>query len=242
MLDVVYTPLSALLALCHRLFAVPLGPASGTGWALALVALVVTLRAVALPLHLRYARNQLALIRLRPDVERIRRRHRTDPRRQATEIQRLYSTNGVGMFGGLGLALGQSVVFLGLVHVLRSFATAPAGNYALSADDVRSFVGATLAGVPLDATVLGTGAAALVAVPLALVAAVATHLTARVSLARQSNTPLLRTLTLWLFPGAALASAAVLPVALLVYTATNSLCTLALNCLVQWGPLSANGT
>lgn len=64
-----------------------------------------------------------------------------------------------------------------------------------------------------------------------IVAAVATHFTAPASVARQPNTAnnatLLRVLSLWIFPAAALVSGPVLPVAILIYWVTNNAWTLA---------------
>ncbi|MEV0358578.1 hypothetical protein AB0H71_21245 [Nocardia sp. NPDC050697] len=80
--------------------------------------------------------------------------------------------------------------------------------------------------------------------PLALIAAIAAHGTARMTLRRgagQPTLPMLRPLTLWVLPGTALAGAALLPVVVLVYLTTNALCTVALQFLAYRGLPSIGG-
>ncbi|WP_228001254.1 YidC/Oxa1 family membrane protein insertase [Nocardia australiensis] len=94
---------------------------------------------------------------------------------------------------------------------------------------------ADLFGAPLSATLASTGTLALqvaiIAVPLMLIAALATHFTARAAVARQDPTatqlPLLNTLSLWVFPAGAIVGGAVLPVAILLYWVSNNAWTLA---------------
>jgi YidC/Oxa1 family membrane protein insertase len=75
---------------------------------------------------------------------------------------------------------------------------------------------------------------ALVAVPLILIAAVATHFTARAAIASQRGpvgpapqTAIMNRLMLWVFPLGVLVVGAFLPVAILVYWLSNNAWTLA---------------
>ncbi|BDU07167.1 membrane protein insertase YidC [Nocardia cyriacigeorgica] len=251
MLDFVYYPVSAALSLWHTAAAAVVGSGS-LAWIGAVILLVMTLRAALFPVFLKQARSQAAIRRLQPQLEAIRKKYPDDRQRQATETQKLYREHGVSPFAGCLPLLGQAFVFLGLFHVLRSFdrttaathlpftatpapmsaeQNAATANYAFDAADVRSFLDADLFGAPLSSTLTGhpTPATAIVAITLTLVAAAATHFTARTALARQESAglPFMRTLSLWVFPAAALLGGVFLPVAVLLYFVTNNAWTFA---------------
>ncbi|UGT56171.1 membrane protein insertase YidC [Nocardia asteroides] len=248
MLDIVYFPVSAALWCWHRLFALPLGPAQGLTWLLAVVALVVTVRALLIVPALRQARSQALLRSLQPEIDKIRRRHTDDQRAQAERIRALHREHGVRLFAGLVPLLAQALVFLGLFHVLRSFdrtgahavgpftstdtplsaaANRETANYLLGVPEVHAFLDARLFGAPLSATVTAAGehlaSVAALVVPLVLLTALATHLTARLTPPAADGTPaIMRRLSLWVFPAGALVSGAILPIAVLVYFTTNA--------------------
>ncbi|WP_433655461.1 membrane protein insertase YidC [Nocardia sp. CA-128927] len=255
MLDFVYYPVSAILWLWHYVFAAAFGPASGLAWVLSVIFLVLTLRAVLFTPFLKQARTQAIVKKLQPNVSRLKQKYKSDRRQQATELQKLYKDNGINSFATLIPMIGQVFVFIGLFHVLRSFdRTAAVGhlpfqaiatpmsaaqnaatpNYVFSATDVQSFLQAKVFGAPLSAILAGSGdilaTVAVIAVPLMLIAAIATHFTARASMSRQDTTtqiPLMRPLTLWAFPAFTLIGGALVPVAILLYFVTNNAWTLA---------------
>ncbi|WP_433602917.1 membrane protein insertase YidC [Nocardia sp. CA-135953] len=253
MLDFIYYPVSAILWLWHTAFAAVLGPISGLAWVLAVIFLVITLRAALFPPFLKQARTQAAAQRLQPRVKAIQQKYKDDPVRRNTEIQQLYKDNGVNLFSSLVPMIAQVFVFVGLFHVLRSFdrtgtfdylpfgrtatmtaeQNAATANYLFGPGDVQSFLHADLFGAPLSATLGGAGellsTVAVVALPLMLIASIATHFTARASMDRQTGAtqlPFMRTLSLWVFPVAAILGGAVLPVAILLYFVTNNAWTL----------------
>lgn len=254
MLDFIYYPVSAILRLWHTAFATVLGPSSGLAWVLAVIFLVITLRAALFLPFLKQVRTQAAMQRLQPRVKAIQQKYKDDPVRRNTEIQQLYKDNGVNLFASLIPMIAQVFVFIGLFHVLRSFdrtgtfdylpfgrtatmtaeQNAATANYLFGPGDVQSFLHAHLFGAPLSATLAGAGellsTMALVALPLMLIASVATHFTARAALDRQTGAtqlPFMRTLSLWVFPAAAILGGALLPVAILLYFVTNNAWTLA---------------
>jgi YidC/Oxa1 family membrane protein insertase len=241
-LNFVYYPVSAILWLWHSAFVAVLGTSSGLPWLLAVIFLVITLRAALVVPFVRQARFQRAMQRLQPQIAAIRKRYPTDRRRQSAEIQRLHQDHGVNLLFGLLPMLAQALVFVGLFHVLHSFdrpgmtaeQNAQTPNYVFGADQVLSFLDTRLFGVPLAASIHTAtehlGAVTAVTIPLMLIAAIATHFTARASVERQSeganNAAALRTLSLWIFPGGALLSGAFLPVAIQVYWVINNAWTL----------------
>jgi YidC/Oxa1 family membrane protein insertase len=250
MLDFVYYPVSAVLWAWHTVFGAALGPSSAASWVLAVVFLVATLRAVLVVPFLKQARFRQVLVQLQPQIAAIQKRYSSDRRRQSVELQKLQQEHGVKLLPGCLTVLVQSVVFIGLFHVLLSFdrtgatmhlpllggltpmsaeQNARTPNYVFNAAQVRSFLDARLFGAPLAAAIhtagLHIGAVAAVTVPLMIIAAVATHFIARASVTRQPPSPnsaaVLRMLSLWVFPAGAVVSGPYLPVAILIYWVTN---------------------
>jgi YidC/Oxa1 family membrane protein insertase len=255
MLDFVYYPVSAVLWGWHNVLTAVLGPSCALSWVLAVVFLVATLRAVLVVPFLKQARFQQLMVRLQPQIAAIQKRYPSDRRRQSAEIRKLQQEHGVNLLLGCLPLVAQSVVFVGLFHVLRSFdrtgtamhlpflggmspmsaeQNAHTPNYVFNVEQVQSFVGARLFGAPLVASIHTAGvhivAVAAVTVALMIVAAIATHFTARASVTRQppspSNPALLRMLSLWIFPAGALVSGPLLPVAILIYWVANNAWTL----------------
>jgi YidC/Oxa1 family membrane protein insertase len=255
MLDFVYYPVSAVLWAWHNVLAAVLGPSSALSWVLAVVFLVATLRAVLVVPFLKQARFQQIMLRLQPQIAAIQKRYRSDRRRQSAEIRKLQQDHGVNLLLGCLPLVVQSVVFVGLFHVLRSFdrtgtamqlpfldglrpmsaeQNAHTPNYVFNAEQVQSFLDARLFGAPLVASIhtagVHVGAGTAVTVALTIVAAIATHFTARASVTRQppspSNPAVLRMVSLWVFPAGALVSGPLLPVAILIYWVTNNAWTL----------------
>jgi YidC/Oxa1 family membrane protein insertase len=232
MLDFVYYPVSALLWFWHWLFGLAFGPASAVAWMLAVAFLVVTFRAALAVPFLKQARAQRKLQKLRPRLLEIQKKYSKDRQRQALEMQKFQREHGLSLFPGLLPMTVQALVFIGLFHVLRSFDSRT--NYFLGNEEVQSFLHATLFGAPLHAAMGTAGGAftavAAVAIPLVVLAAIASHFAARKSLSRQETTmpggKAVATFGLWIVPGMLVVSGAALPIAVLVYWLTNSTWTL----------------
>jgi YidC/Oxa1 family membrane protein insertase len=264
-LDVLYYPVSAVMWAWHALFGALLGPSSGVAWALSVVFLVLTLRALMIKPFLVQMRSARAMRTLTPELARLRQRYGDDRRKLAEETQKLQRAHGVNPLGALVPALIQVPVFLALLHVLRYFnrpgltfeQNAAIPNYFFGPDEVRSFLLARLFGAPLSAWIrmpqelldsfgghVDRIDVVAVAVPLMVLAAVATHLTARASLRHQASAAPVEAAaatgsteaamrfmraTPWIFPLGVLLGGlfAAFPVAILLYWLTNNLWTLA---------------
>lgn len=246
MLDVVYYPVSFVLWCWHQTFALLFGDAAALGWLLAVVFLVVTLRAVLLKPALGQARALLRMRQLAPRMTELRKKYADDRGRYGAELQKLMRDQGVSPVGAYLPMLLQLPVFLGLNHVLRAFTSVPhAANYVFSTADVHSYLAAKLFGAHLgDAVVnlpLLTGGGthwvwmwqiAPVALPLIVLAAVATHLTARLA-ATPSQPAVVSWLGRYGAPLLVLVFGAALPLGLLVYWLTNNACTLGQQALIR---------
>jgi YidC/Oxa1 family membrane protein insertase len=134
-------------------------------------------------------------------------------------------------------------------------ANAATPNYVFSATDVQSFLSARLFGAPISAAITspestlasfaGYGGVpsvvviAAVAIPLMVIAGLATHFNARASIARQSpeaagnpQSALMNKLMLWVFPLGVLIGGPILMIAILLYWVSNNLWTYAQQHLV----------
>jgi YidC/Oxa1 family membrane protein insertase len=239
-LDPVYYAVSAVMWSWHQLFGLLLGASSGAAWALSVVFLVLTLRALLIRPFLAQVRSGRAMAALAPELAELRRRHAGDTVRIARETRALQQARGVSTLGAVVPALLQLPVFIGLLHVLRSFTDPSVPNYAFGPGDVRSFLEARLFGAPLSSYLsMPQGAldafgahvdrldVVLVAVPLMLLASVATHFSARLSLTEQPSAAFLRW-TPWILPLGVLAGGLFFPfpIAILLYWLTGNVWTL----------------
>ncbi len=252
MLDPLYFAVSGVMWCWHQLFGLVLGPSSGIAWALSVVFLVLTLRALLIRPFLAQVRSGRAMRAIAPQLAQLRKQYADDRPRLMQETKALQSAHGVNALGGCLPAVLQIPVFLGLLHVLRYFnrpgltfeQNAAIPNYVFSPDQVRSFLEARLFGAPLSAYLsmpqqlldsfgghVERLDVAVVAVPLMLVAAVATHFSARHSAQQQppdGPTASIMRFTPWIFPLGALGGGLFFPfpIAILVYWLTNNAWTL----------------
>ncbi|MGH3829375.1 MAG: membrane protein insertase YidC [Pseudonocardiaceae bacterium] len=263
MLNFVYYPVSAILWFWHQAFGYVLGPGNGFAWALAVVFLVFTLRAVLFKPFVSQVRSMRKMQEFAPEIQKLKKKYGDDRQKMATEMQKLQSEHGVNPVGGCLPVLLQVPVFIGLFHVLRSFnrpflsaeQNRLIGNYVFSAANVRSFLDAHVFGVPLSAFITEPAALlsrygdisrwqiAVVAVPLTVVAGALTHLTAKHSVARQTaaqaaanpQAAIMNKLMVYLFPIGVVAGGPFFPLAILLYWLSNNLWTLAQQRVVyQW--------
>ncbi|MGH3695983.1 MAG: membrane protein insertase YidC [Pseudonocardiaceae bacterium] len=262
MLNFIYYPVSAIFWVWHKAFGYLLGPGSGVGWALAVVFLVFTLRAVLFKPFVSQVRSMRKMQEFAPEIQKLKKKYGDDRQKMAAEMQKLQSEHGVNPLGGCLPILVQIPVFIGLFQVLRSFnrpflsaeANREVGNYVFSAADVRSFLDADLFGVPLSSYItepaellarygdITRWQIAALAVPLTIVAGFLTYLTAKHSVERQTEAQLanpqaamMNKLMLYLFPLGVVAGGPFFPVAILLYWLSNNLWTLAQQRVVyQW--------
>jgi YidC/Oxa1 family membrane protein insertase len=181
-----------------------------------------------------------------PEMKKVQKKYANDRTRQAQEMQKLQKEHGVNPLGSCLPMVLQIPVFIGLNHVLRMFTNLPPdqknGNYFFNKAGVESYVNAKLFGVNLGeamyngvSAVSGNSAAtgfhwsvAPVAIPLMIVASIATHLTARHSVSRQnaasatSQTAMMNKLTMYIFPLGVLVFGALFPLGLLFYWLANN--------------------
>ncbi|MGV9798406.1 membrane protein insertase YidC [Mycobacterium sp. NPDC003449] len=196
----------------YKAFAFLLGPSNFFAWALSVMFLVFTLRAILYKPFVRQIRTTRQMQELQPQIKALQKKYGKDRQRMALEMQKLQKEHGFNPILGCLPMLAQVPVFLGLFHVLRSFnrtqggfgqiqltveQNRATGNYVFSPSDVAHFLDAHLFGAPLGATMIQkTGLDAFtefnrasviaVGVPIMILAGVATYFNSRASVARQS--------------------------------------------------------
>lgn len=261
MLDFIYYPVSWILWIWHKVFGSFLGADNGFAWALSVVFLVFTLRAVLYIPFVKQVRTTRQMQELQPQIKALQKKYANDRQRMALEMQKLQKEHGFNPLMGCLPVLLQAPVFIGLFHVLRSFNRTGTGfgqlgmsieenantpNYVFNAADVQSFLDARLFGAPISAAMTTPKAQliafgepiptvwtiAAVAIPLMIVASVATHFNARASVARQSEAAaanpqaaIMNKLSLWIFPLGVLVGGPFLMIAILLYWVSNNVWT-----------------
>jgi len=211
-LDIIYYPVSAIMWVWYKLFALILGPSNFFAWALAVMFLVFSLRAILYKPFVRQIRTTRQMQELQPQIKALQKKYGKDRQKMALEMQKLQKEHGFNPILGCLPMLAQIPVFLGLFHVLRSFnrtqggfgqihltveENRAVGNYVFSAADVGHFLDANLFGAPLGATMIQTtgidaftefNRAAVIGVglPIMILAGIATYFNSRASVARQS--------------------------------------------------------
>jgi YidC/Oxa1 family membrane protein insertase len=243
-LNFIYYPVSAIMWFWHKAFGYVFGEASGVSWALAVVFLVFTLRALLYKPFVHQVRSMRKMQEFAPEMQRLRNKYGNDKQKLAAEMQKLQSQQGVNPLGGCLPVLVQVPVFIGLFHVLREFRPGKTQNYIFGAGEVESFNASSLFGAKLGAWVtmgadelarLGTSIPSMlvVMIPLMIAAGVFTHITARHSVARQTEAQLanpqsavMNKLMLYVFPIGVVVGAPFLPLAVLLYWVSNNLWTL----------------
>ncbi len=168
MLNFIYWPVSAIMWFWHWLFdfITPDSPGgNGVAWALSVVFLVFTLRAILYKPFVKQIRTTKKMQEINPQLQAIRKKYAKDRVKMTEEMQKLQKEHGFNPLLGCLPMLLQVPVFIGLFHVLRSFnrtahgmgqlgmspeETRSVGNYIFSVDQVQNFLDARLFGVPLS--------------------------------------------------------------------------------------------
>ncbi|HEU4361809.1 MAG TPA: membrane protein insertase YidC, partial [Mycobacterium sp.] len=195
-----------------KAFGMVLGPSSFFAWALSVMFLVFTLRALLFRPFVRQIETTRQMQELQPQIKALQKKYSKDRQRMALEMQKLQREHGFNPILGCLPMLAQIPVFLGLYHVLRSFnrttggfgqphlsvvQNRATGNYVFSPADVGHFLDANLFGAPLGAfmtqrtgidafTEFSRPAVIAVGVPVMIAAGIATYFNSRASVARQS--------------------------------------------------------
>lgn len=106
----IYDPLYNALV-----FLVDIIPGHDVGFAV--IALTIIVRIILFPLSRRAVDAQMAMKKIAPDVEEIKKKFKDDREKQSRAIFALYKERGIHPFAGLGLVLIQFPILIGLYWV-----------------------------------------------------------------------------------------------------------------------------
>ncbi|WP_257181703.1 membrane protein insertase YidC [Corynebacterium cystitidis] len=215
MLNFIYWPISAVLWFWHKVFGFVFDESSGISWILAIMFLTFTIRILLVKPTVNQLRSGRKMQELQPQMQAIREKYKNDREKMALETQKLYKDAKMNPLASCIAPLVQMPVFFGLFHVLRSFNRTGDGagqlgmsveenrntaNYIFNPEEVRSFLDATVFGVPISAfismpedmaeaftTDFTKWQVVAVAGPLIIIIALFTHFNARLSLNRQKK-------------------------------------------------------
>jgi len=122
-LNVVMTPLyyavSGIVLLWHELFSLVLDPRSGWSWALAIVGLTVTVRAMLIPLFVKQIKSSRNMQLLQPQLKELREKYGHDRERFAQEQMKLFKDTGTNPFSSCMPLLLQMPIFFALFRVIE---------------------------------------------------------------------------------------------------------------------------
>ena len=181
-------------------------------WALSVMFLVFTLRALLYQPFVRQIRTTRQMQELQPQIKALQKKYGKDRQRMALEMQKLQREHGFNPILGCLPMLAQIPVFLGLYQCCGVSTGPPRASASwacrrsatdnwelrLRAKDVGHFLDANLFGAPLGASMTQRGATlaafadfsrpAVIAVgmPVMVLAGIATYFNSRASVARQS--------------------------------------------------------
>jgi membrane protein insertase, yidC/oxa1 family len=271
-LNFIYWPISAILWFWHKVFSLVLDPNWGVTWLLSIVFLTWTIRILLVRPMMNQMRSARKMQEMQPLMTEIKNKYKNDQQRQMVEMRKVQKEMGVNPLAGCLPLFVQMPVFIGLFHVLRSFNRTGTGkfqlglsieqnrqtaNYIFSPSDVQSFLDARFFGVPLSAYISMPDSMyeafqpvdftrtkiIMVAGPLILLTATATHFVAKMSIARNAQRiasgkqkapqndmmaqqmQMMNKMMVWFMPGMILFTGAVWHIGLLFYMLSNNIWT-----------------
>jgi YidC/Oxa1 family membrane protein insertase len=148
----IITPLyyvtSAILIGWHWLFDLVLPYNSGWTWALAIIGLTATIRAMLIPLFVRQIKSSRNMQLLQPKVKELQKKYGHDRQRLSQETMKLYQESGTNPFASCLPLILQAPVFLALFRLLDNAAHGDAKGL-LTQDHANSLADATLLGAKI---------------------------------------------------------------------------------------------
>lgn len=149
-----YYAVSAVLLAWHRAFeALGLSPNSGWTWALAIMGLTVTIRALLIPLFVRQIKSSRNMQLLQPQIKELQKKYAHDREKLTQEQMKLWKETGTNPFASCLPLILQMPIFFALFRVIdRATHADPKGFLTLS--DSESLSNAKLLGAQIADTFL----------------------------------------------------------------------------------------
>jgi YidC/Oxa1 family membrane protein insertase len=152
-----YYAVSAVLLAWHRIFATVLPRDSGWTWALAIVGLTITIRALLIPLFVRQIKSSRNMQLLQPQIKELQKKYAHDREKLTQEQMKLWKETGTNPFASCLPLILQMPIFFALFRTIdRASHKIPKGF--LSHDDADSLSRAKLLGAQIADTFLKSDA------------------------------------------------------------------------------------
>ncbi len=143
-----YYGVSGIVLLWHDLFSMWLDPDSGWSWALAIVGLTVTIRALLIPLFVKQINASRNMQLIQPQLAELRKKYGHDRERFAQEQMKLFQDSGTNPFSSCLPILVQMPIFFALFRVIERAARlgAEGAKGFMTAEDAESLQNAAWLG------------------------------------------------------------------------------------------------
>jgi YidC/Oxa1 family membrane protein insertase len=159
-MGLIYTAISKILlfwhAAWHRLVDDVVWLGTNWSWILAIIFLVLTVRALLFPIFVKQIKSQRAMQAMQPKVKALQEKHKGDRESLQKELMELYRSEGTNPLMGCLPMFLQIPVFLGLFHVLRHLKPAMPESlktlYGWTIGQFDSASNAKLFGAPISST------------------------------------------------------------------------------------------
>lgn len=229
-----YYAISAILIAWHWVFGLVLDPASGWAWALSIVGLTVTIRAMLIPLFVKQIRSSRNMQLIQPKVRELQKKYGHDRERMAQETMKLYKETGTNPFASCLPLLLQMPIFLALFHLINAAAKQDPKGF-LTAEDADQIHTGTIFGAKISDTLTGADNANVVVLAIILVIAMtATTFITQRQLMMKNMPPDAMTgpyarqqkILLYVLPVVFAVGGIAFPIALMLYWTTSNLWTM----------------
>ena len=106
-----YYAVSGVVLLWHNFFSIWLDPNSGWSWALSIVGLTVTIRAMLIPLFVKQIKASRNMQMIQPQLAELRKKYGHDREKFAQEQMKLFQDSGTNPFSSCLPILVQMPIF-----------------------------------------------------------------------------------------------------------------------------------
>jgi YidC/Oxa1 family membrane protein insertase len=233
MLDPIYWAVSQVMLAWHWMWdEIGVGTFLATqwDWILAIIFLVITVRAVLFPLFVKQIRSQRAMQALQPKLKVLQEKHKGDRETLQKEMMELYRTEKANPLMGCLPLLLQMPVFLGVYHTIKRLGAGTSDKtlYGWTAARFDSAADAKLFGVSIGATMSRGGTALILCAIFGVIMIATTYLTSRQMILKTGwnqdpQQRMMQKLMLYGIPATMVFSVAYFPLGLILYWTTSNL-------------------
>jgi YidC/Oxa1 family membrane protein insertase len=147
-----YFLVSAIMLGWHAVFGSIFGSASGASWALAIIGLTVTIRALMIPLFVKQIKSSRNMQLLQPRVKELQKKYGHDRERLAQETMALYRETKTNPFASCLPLIIQMPFFLALFRMIDQAAKNGQGRGLLSDTQAQELRDAEVFGIKISAS------------------------------------------------------------------------------------------